>query len=346
MPVGTQAAVKGLSPDQVASTGARMLLANTYHLNARPGPEVVGELGGLHRFMGWDGPILTDSGGFQVFSLAKLRRITEAGIEFRSHLDGREMFLGPDECHDVQAALGSDIAMALDECPPYPCNRDAGERAVARTLRWAERFRARADASGFLGRGHRIFGIIQGSVHDALRERCARALREMDFSGYAVGGVSVGEPEAEMLRQVEVCEPLMPPEKPRYVMGVGTPPQLLRMVARGMDMFDCVMPTRLARHGVAFTPDGPINLKNGRFKRDPSPLADETGNATCQRFSRAYVRHLLKAGETLGGALLTMHNLDFFVGLMEEARARIETGDFEAWRRAWAERYEQKNPTA
>ena len=237
--------------------------------------------------------------------------------------------------------------MALDECPPYPCGREAGERAVDRTLRWAERFRERAGSSGFLESGRRVFGIVQGSVHEDLRERCARELVEMDFSGYAIGGVSVGEPEEEMLRQVEVCEPWMPAEKPRYVMGVGAPPQLLRLVARGMDMFDCVMPTRLARHGVAFTPDGPINLKNERFRRDARPLAaDGEGNATCARFSRAYARHLLKAGETLGGTLLTLHNLDFFARLMAEARARIEAGDFDAWRRAWIERYEQKNPAA
>ncbi len=339
MPVGTQATVKALTPAQLREAGTRILLGNTYHLNVRPGPELIRGLGGLHRFMGWDGPILTDSGGFQVFSLAKLRKVREDGIEFRSHLDGRRMFLGPRECYEIQAALGSDIAMVLDECPPYPCERDACAAAVERTIRWAGEFRAHAEAGGFFAAGHHVFGIVQGSVYDDLRRECAEALAAMDFPGYAVGGVSVGEPEEELLRQVAVCAPYLPAEKPRYVMGVGTPPQLLRMVGMGMDLFDCVIPTRLARHGSAFTPEGPINLKNERFKADPAPLVEGLDNYTCRHFSRAYLRHLVLAGEMLAGTLLSLHNVHFFLDLMAQARTHIEAGDFHAWSRDWIARY-------
>ena len=340
MPVGTQATVKGMTPAQIREVGAQIILSNTYHLNIRPGAELVRELGGLHRFMNWDGPILTDSGGFQVFSLSKLRKITDAGIEFRSHLDGAKLFLGPRECYEIQAALGSDIAMVLDECPPFPCGRDACASAVERTLRWAAEFRDHAEADGFFAKGHHVFGIIQGSTFDDLRRECGEALAAMNFPGYAVGGVSVGEPEEEMLRQVAACAPVLPREKPRYVMGVGTPPQLLRMIAMGMDMFDCVMPTRLARHAVAFTLDGPINLKNERFKADPAPLIEGFDNYTCHHFSRAYLRHLFMAKEMLAGTLLSLHNIHFFLQLMTEARAHIEVGDFTAWSRAWMARYE------
>lgn len=338
MPVGTQATVKGLTPAQVREAGARILLGNTYHLHLRPGSDLIAGLGGLHRFMGWDGPILTDSGGFQVFSLAKLRNVTDEGIDFRSHLDGSPLFLGPKECYRIQDNLGSDIVMMLDECPPYPCGREACERAVERTLRWGRQFREEVRAGGLPASGRLAFGIVQGSIYDDLRRRCARQLAELDFSGYAVGGVSVGEPEEEMLRQVGVCAPCLPEDKARYVMGVGTPPQLLRMVALGMDMFDCVMPTRLARHATAFTLDGPINLRNERFKKDPRPIM-EADNYTCRHFSRAYLRHLFMAGEYLGASLVSSHNIHFFCQLMESARARIEAGDFESWKRAWVGRY-------
>ena len=338
MPVGTQATVKGLTPRQVEEAGAGILLGNTYHLNLRPGPDLVREMGGLHRFMGWPGPILTDSGGFQVYSLAKLRRVSEEGIEFRSHIDGAAHFLGPESCFRIQDALGSDIAMVLDECPPYPCERGACEQAVGRTLRWAEAFLEHARAADFFANGRKIFGIVQGSVYDDLRLRCGEALASMDFSGYAVGGVSVGEPEEEMLRQVAVCAPVLPREKPRYVMGVGTPPQLLRMVGMGMDMFDCVMPTRLARHGTVFTRRGTLNLKNERFKRDPAPIM-EADNYTCRHFSRAYLRHLLMAGEMLAGTLLSLHNIHFFVGLLAESRRRIEDGSFGEWSAEWIRTY-------
>ncbi|MGB0263818.1 MAG: tRNA guanosine(34) transglycosylase Tgt [Opitutales bacterium] len=338
MPVGTQATVKGLTPAQIKDVDAQIILGNTYHLNLRPGSKLVAEMGGLHKFMGWDRPILTDSGGFQVFSLAKLRKIKEAGIEFRSHLDGQKLFLGPKECYQIQAELGTDIAMVLDECPPFPCERDACENAVQRTLRWAQEFKTHALNDGFLQRGHHVFGIIQGSVYDDLRQQCAEALAELDLPGYAVGGVSVGEPEEEMIRQVAACAPVMPKQKPRYVMGVGTPPQLLQMIGLGMDMFDCVMPTRLARHANVFTPDGLLNLKNERFKFDEQPIM-AADNYTCRHFSRAYLRHLVMAKELLAHTLLSIHNLHFFLDLMAQARAHIEAGDYFEWSQAWIRRY-------
>lgn len=344
MPVGTQATVKGMTPAQIDAVGAQIILGNTYHLNIRPGSDLVRKMGGLHRFMNWEKPILTDSGGFQVFSLAKLRKITEAGIEFRSHLDGRKLFLGPENCYQIQKNLDTDIAMVLDECPPYPCERDDCERAVARTIRWAGEFLKHASNDGFLESGHHVFGIIQGSIYDDLRQQCGQALAEMDFPGYAIGGVSVGEPEEEMIRQVAATAPVMPKNKPRYVMGVGTPPQLLRMIGLGMDMFDCVMPTRLARHASVFTNDGILNLKNERFKEDSRPIM-ETDNYTCKNFSRAYLRHLVMAKELLAHTLLSIHNTHFFLNLMREAREHIEAGDFASWSRAWIERYHSGTPS-
>lgn len=342
MPVGTQATVKGVTPDQLKTIDAQIILSNTYHLNLRPGPDRIRAFGGLHRFMGWDRPILTDSGGFQVFSLSKLRKITDDGITFRSHLDGRRIFLDPLSCYQIQASLGSDIAMVLDECPPFPCAEDKCRDAVERSLRWAESFLHFASDDGFLEQGHAVFGIVQGSTYDHLRLECAERLAAMDFPGYAVGGVSVGEPEEEMLKQVAASAPGLPINKPRYVMGVGTPPQLLKMIALGMDMFDCVMPTRLARHGVAFTLDGTINLRNERFKDDQGPLDPAFNNYACQNFSRGYIRHLFQAKEMLAATLLSIHNLDFFLRLMEQARLQIEAGNYAAWSKAWIERYEQR----
>lgn len=342
MPVGTQASVKGLTPDQIEATGAEIILGNTYHLNLRPGSELVQSMGGLHNFMHWKKPILTDSGGFQVFSLSKLRKITEQGIEFRSHLDGRKLFMSPRSCYQIQAELDTDIAMVLDECPPYPCKRADCENAVARTLRWAHEFHQTASEDGFFESGHHVFGIIQGSEYDDLRRHCAQSLREINFSGYAIGGVSVGEPEAEMIRQVAVCLPEMPLEKPRYVMGVGTPPQLLKMIGLGADMFDCVMPTRLARHASVFTPDGLMNLRNERFKRDERPIMT-ADNYTCRHFSRAYLRHLIVSKELLACTLLSIHNVHFFLDLMQQARYHIEQGDYQAWSQAWIARYESAN---
>lgn len=338
MPVGTQATVKGMTPAQIEEVGAQIILGNTYHLNIRPGSDLIDEMGGLHKFMGWKRPILTDSGGFQVFSLSKLRKITEKGIEFHSHLDGRKLFLGPQNCYEIQKNLDTDIAMVLDECPPYPCERDACESAVARTIRWAGEFLEHATKDGFIESGHYVFGIIQGSIYDDLRQHCGQALAEMDFPGYAIGGVSVGEPEEEMIRQVAATAPFLPKNKPRYVMGVGTPPQLLTMVGLGMDMFDCVMPTRLARHATVFTPNGVLNLKNERFKHDSNPIM-AANNYTCQNFSRAYLRHLIMANELLANTLLSIHNTHFFLNLMAQARAHIETGDYSQWSAAWIERY-------
>ena len=340
MPVGTQGTVKAVTPVHLREIGAQIILGNTYHLNLRPGSELIRDLGGLHKFMGWDGPILTDSGGFQVFSLSKLREITDEGVAFQSHLDGSKLFLGPKEVMGIQANLGSDIAMVLDECPPWPVDRDLCARACQRSLEWARRCKAIAEESGFLGSGHHVFAIAQGSTYDDLRREAAEELTSLDFSGYAVGGVSVGEPEPEMLKQVAATTPFLPADKPRYTMGLGTPPQILKMVALGVDMFDCVLPTRVARNGLAFTPDGPINLRNEKFRADPRPIVEGLINYTCRTFSRAYLRHLITAGEMLGGTLVTIHNLHFFLDLMGQARAHIEAGDYGPWHLAWIKRYE------
>lgn len=339
MPVGTQGTVKGVSPVQLRELGAQIILGNTYHLNLRPTSELVKELGGLHKFMGWDGPILTDSGGFQVFSLAKLRKMHDDGVEFQSHLDGKKLFLGPKEVMTIQANLGSDIAMVIDECPPWPCERDATAEACARSLRWAKRCKEIATDNGFLAAGHHVFAIVQGSTYDDLRREAAEQLAALDFPGYAVGGVSVGEPEPEMLKQVGATTPFMPADKPRYTMGLGTPPQILKMIALGVDMFDCVLPSRVARNGLVFTPDGPLNLRNERFRTDPGPIHPEVNNYATH-FSRAYLRHLMVAGEILGCTLLSIHNLAFYLDLTAQARAHIEAGDYDTWHRAWVARYE------
>ncbi len=340
MPVGTQGTVKALTPAHLQEIGAQIILGNTYHLNLRPTSELIRDLGGLHRFMGWERPILTDSGGFQVFSLAKLRDVRDDGIAFQSHLDGARLFLGPREVMTIQANLGSDIAMVIDECPPWPCERDACAAAVARSERWARECRRIAEDSGFLAAGHHVFAIVQGSTFDDLRREAAESLAAMDFPGYAVGGVSVGEPEPEMLKQVGATTPFMPANKPRYAMGLGTPPQLLKMIALGVDMFDCVLPSRVARNGLVFTPDGPLNLRNEKFRTDPAPIVEGLDNYTCRTFSRAYLRHLVLAEEMLAGTLLTLHNLHFYLDLMAQARAHLEAGNFGPWHRAWVARYE------
>ena len=340
MPVGTQGTVKALTPAHLREIGAQIILGNTYHLNLRPGSDLVNKLGGLHRFMGWDKPILTDSGGFQVFSLAKLRKLRDNGIEFQSHIDGKRCFLGPQEVMTIQANLGSDIAMVIDECPPWPCDRDACAAAVERSHRWAQQCKEIATDNGFLASRHHVFAIVQGSTFDDLRREAAESLAALDFPGYAVGGVSVGEPEPEMLKQVGATTPFMPADKPRYTMGLGTPPQLLKMVALGVDMFDCVLPSRVARNGLVFTPDGPLNLRNERFRADAAPIVDGLNNYTCRQFSRAYLRHLVMADEMLAGTLLTLHNLHFYLDLMTQVRSHIEAGDYGPWHRAWIERYE------
>lgn len=343
MPVGTQATVKATTPVQLKEIGSQIILGNTYHLNLRPTSEVIKELGGLHKFMGWDGPILTDSGGFQVFSLAKLRDIREDGVFFASHLDGKRLFLGPKEVMTIQSNLGSDIAMVLDECPPWPCTKDECAISVKRSLKWAKQCLEISQNNGFLENGHHVFAIVQGSTYDDIRQEAAEALAAMNFPGYAVGGVSVGEPEPEMLKQVGASTPFMPRDKPRYTMGLGTPSQLLKMIALGVDMFDCVMPSRVARNGLVFTPDGPMNLRNERFKTDPRPIVEGLDNYTCRTFSRAYLRHLAVSGEMLSGTLLTLHNLHFFLDLMAQARAHIEAGDYASWHLAWIKRYEAGN---
>jgi len=340
MPVGTQGAVKAMTPAQLVDVGAQIILGNTYHLNLRPGVPVIRKAGGLRRFMGWEGPILTDSGGFQAFSLGKLCSIGEEGIAFRSHLDGAPCFLGPREAMEIQMALGSDIAMAIDECPPWPCERSACARAVERTTRWAEACKRIATEAGFLERGHLVFGIVQGSSYADLRQASADALAAMDFPGYAIGGVSVGEPEPEMFAQVAAAAPRLPEDRPRYAMGLGSPPQLLKMIALGVDLFDCVLPCRVARNGAFYTPEGLKNVRNARYATDFRPLWEGLDNYADRNFSRAYARHLILAKEMLGCTLITIHNLHFYLDLMRQARERLEAGDFLSWSRAWADRYE------
>ena len=332
MPVGTQGSVKALAPDELVALGAQVILGNTYHLFVRPGMEVMRHFGGLHRFMSWSGPILTDSGGFQVFSLAKLRRITEEGVHFQNHLDGTPCFLGPREAMEIQAVLGSDIAMVLDECPPYPCDYEYAESSLERTLRWALRCKE-VPTPGLK------FGIVQGATFPDLRKRSAEALVEIGFDGYAVGGVSVGEPAKEMAAAIDSSEPWLPAEKPRYAMGLGTPPQMIEMIARGIDMFDCVLPTRLARNGTAFTTQGTINLKNAPFRFDHGPIEDGCQCSACRQFSRGYLRHLVKAEEILGLRLITEHNVHFYLNLMVQVRAAIERGTFAAFRSVFVAQY-------
>ncbi len=332
MPVGTQGTVKGISPDELHALRAQIILGNTYHLFVRPGMEVMRHFGGLHNFMGWDGPILTDSGGYQVFSLSKLRKIVEEGVHFQSHLDGAPMFLGPREAMEIQATLGSDIAMIFDECPPYPCEHPYAAESLARTLRWARKC-AEIPTPGMK------FGIVQGATFPDLRRESAEALVQIGFDGYAIGGVSVGEPETEMMLAVAHSEPFLPADKPRYAMGLGTPPQMVEMVARGVDMFDCVLPTRLARNGTAFTAHGTLSLKNAPFTFDKSPIEEGCTCLACRKFSRGYLRHLVKSEEILGLRLITLHNLHFYLGLMEKVRAAIDAGTFAEFRRDFVAGY-------
>jgi queuine tRNA-ribosyltransferase len=341
MAVGTQATVKAMAPAELRTLGAQIILSNTYHLMIRPGLDVIQQAGGLHRFMGWDGPILTDSGGFQVFSLAKLRRITPDGVEFQSHVDGATLFLGPREAMAAQAALGSDIAMAFDECVAWPCDRESACRSVELTLQWAARCREEVWPGGQprQSRGQLLFGIVQGGVYAELRERCARELVAMDFDGYAIGGVSVGEPEPEMLQQVDASVPHLPSDRPRYVMGVGTLTQLLAMIARGADMFDCVLPTRSARMGRVYTKHGAYAIKNAGNRADLGPLEEGCGCYACKNFTRAYVRHLVWCNEILGHRLLTWHNLHVYLELMRQARTAIAAGTFEEFQREFVAHY-------
>jgi queuine tRNA-ribosyltransferase len=340
MPVGTQATVKGILPrDLNEVVKASIILGNTYHLNLRPGVEVIREAGGLARFMNWDGPILTDSGGFQVFSLAKLRKLNDDGVLFHSHIDGREVFLGPREAIDIQDALKSDIAMCLDECPPAEASKSEIGKAVDRSTNWAKSCLDAWNETNAIKDGRKLFGIVQGGRFPDLRRRSAEELQEIGFPGYAIGGVSVGESEEEMLEQVSSTVQFLPADLPRYVMGVGTPTQLLKMVGYGIDMFDCVLPSRAARHGTAYTSTGKINIRNEKFRLDFEPLDKETDCFASREFSRSYLRHLFMAKESLGGVLLTLHNLRFFVKLMEDARDQIEAGNYSEWASDWIERY-------
>ena len=336
MPVGTQATVKGLTPADLEAAGARIVLGNTYHLFLRPGHELIRTLGGLHRFMAWPGAILTDSGGFQVWSLAKLRKVTDDGVEFRAPLDGATRFLTPELAIEIQRALGADIAMVLDECLAYPATRETTERSLERTLQWAERCRA-AHAGG--GDGQALFGIVQGGTDPEIRARAAAATVALGFDGYAIGGMAVGEPKPQMYALTELVAAALPPARPRYLMGVGKPEDLVESVARGVDMFDCVLPTRNARNGQAFTSTGTVTIKQAQWTRDPAPLDAHCTCYTCRHFSRAYLRHLFVAEELLAYRLLTVHNVQFYLGLMAAMREAIEASAFEAFRARFYARY-------
>ncbi|MEX1138603.1 MAG: tRNA guanosine(34) transglycosylase Tgt [Bacteroidota bacterium] len=344
MPVGTQGSVKAVEHRELEEIGVQIILGNTYHLYLRPGPDVVGKAGGLHAFTGWNGPILTDSGGYQVFSLTELRTIEENGVRFRSHLDGSEHMFTPESVVDIQRALGSDIMMVLDECPPYPSAFEYAKESNELTLRWARRCREHAERQGPMhGQRQDLFGIVQGGTHAELRERSALELVEMDFDGYALGGLAVGEPPEAMYEVVERCESILPAEKPRYLMGVGTPENLLEAIDRGMDMFDCVMPTRNARNGMLFTRNGSLNIRNAMFKADFSPIDSECGCYTCSRHTRAYLRHLFQAKEILALQLATLHNLFFYLGLMRDARDSILNHTFSEWKRTQLQRMNKQS---
>lgn len=325
MPVGTRGSVKAMSPAELKELGAEIILGNTYHLFLKPGTEIVKDAGGLHKFAAWDRPILTDSGGYQVFSLAKLRKILHNGVEFVSHIDGSRFFLGPKESIRIQRELGADIIMAFDECTPYPCSYEEAEKSLEITTRWEAMSREQT-----IEDGQQLFGIVQGSVYRELREKSAKDLTALDFDGYAIGGLSVGEPEEEMMDCVEWVCPLLPMEKPHYLMGVGLPKQIVKAVARGIDMFDCVLPTRLARHGSAFVGNGEtIPVKAGRYRSDFSPVDENCSCYCCRNFTRAYIRHLLNVGEILGIRLLTIHNLNHYLDLMKNIRKAIHDGTFD-----------------
>jgi queuine tRNA-ribosyltransferase len=361
MPIGTQGSVKGVSPQELRELRAQIILGNTYHLFVRPGLDVIKHFGGLHKFMNWNGSILTDSGGYQIFSLAKLRKITEDGVEFQNHIDGAPAFISPEIAMEIQLAFGSDVTMTLDECVPYPCEYDYAAQSADMTARWAKRCKAVASAvlSGessaslpgapdALRTAHStgrqlLFGIVQGGTFEDLRKKSAQQIVELDLDGYAIGGVSVGEPEEEMMRSVESAEPFLPKDKPRYAMGLGTAPQLLEMIARGMDMFDCVLPTRLARNGTAFAATGTLNLKNAEFALDKRPIEENCACEACREFSRGYIRHLVKAEEILGLRLITLHNLHFYLNLMNRVRSEIEAGTFDQFRKTFVAEYKTRD---
>jgi queuine tRNA-ribosyltransferase len=334
MPVGTQASVKAMDPRELIECGTQIILGNTYHLNIRPGLEIITAGGGLHKFMNWEKPILTDSGGFQVFSLAKIRKIKAHGVEFRSHLDGSPLFLGPKESMEIQRLLGSDIAMVFDECPPHDAPAREQRLAVERTIRWAGECRKQPRAPG-----QHVFGIVQGGSNALLREECAKAVVALGFDGYAIGGVSVGEPEPEMLKAIEMTVPHLPPQQARYAMGLGTPAQMLELVARGVDMFDCVLPTRVARNGTAYTRRGAIGIKGGQFKADFRRIEEDCDCFACRHFTRAYLRHLLNVNEILGLRMLSVHNTHMYLKTMADARAHLAAGTFADYYREFIASY-------
>ncbi|MBO7148143.1 MAG: tRNA guanosine(34) transglycosylase Tgt [Lentisphaeria bacterium] len=324
MPVGTRGTVKAMAPCELEELGSQIILGNTYHLLLRPGPELIEKAGGLHRFAGWDHPILTDSGGFQVFSLAGLRKMRPNGVEFASHIDGNRFFLGPVESAAVQRALGSDIVMAFDECTPYPCSYKDAEKSLELTHRWESVSREQP-----LKEGQQMFGIVQGSVYPELREKSAKFITSLNFNGYAIGGVSVGETEEEMIHAMDWTTPFLPEDKPRYLMGVGTPRQIYEGVKRGIDMFDCVMPTRLARHGTAFVTGGKtLAIKAAKCREDFTPIDENCQCYACRNFTKAYIRHLLNVNEILGVRLLSIHNIAYFMDLMSNIRKAIADGTF------------------
>ena len=335
MPVGTQATVKAMTPREMEEINAKIILSNTYHLHLRPGEDIIREAGGLHQFMDWHHPIITDSGGFQVFSLSELRKITEEGAAFRSHLDGSRQFISPEISMDIQQALGADIAMAFDVCSAYPCDHKTAEDAMRRTHRWAERCKKHHTRSD-----QALFGIVQGAFFDDLRIESAKTLADMDFPGYGICGLSVGEPKPLMYEMLEKIEPYMPKNKPRYLMGVGTPDCFLEGILRGVDMFDCVLATRIARNGTCFTKYGRLVVRNAQYARDFTPIEEGCDCYACRHFTRAYVRHLLKADEITGGRLTSIHNLRFLIRMMEEIREAIAQDRFLDYRKEFYEKYD------
>jgi len=338
MPVGTQATVKTMSPDELKDCGAQIILSNTYHLHLRPGEELIRQAGGLHKFMNWDRPILTDSGGFQVFSLADLRKVEERGVEFRSHLDGSKQFIGPEEAVNIQQSLGSDIMMQFDEISPYPCDHDHAKKAMYRTIRWLERCmkaKTREDQA--------LFGIVQGAFFGDLRIECAKEMAKLDLPGFGIGGLSVGEPKEIMYDMLEKLMPHMPQQKPRYLMGVGSPDCLIEGVLRGVDMFDCVLATRVARNGTVFTHDGRLVVRNAKYAEDFGPLDPDCDCYTCRNYSRAYIRHTFKAGEILPLRLNTIHNIYFLTHMMTEMREAIENDALLDWTNEFYARHGRGN---
>lgn len=347
MNVGTQGAIKGgLSAHDLKEIGCQIELSNTYHLHLRPGDDVVRQMGGLHKFMDWDGPVLTDSGGFQVFSLASLRKIKEEGVYFSSHIDGRKIFMGPEESMQIQSRLGSDVAMAFDECVENPAPYDYAKASCERTARWLERCKVEHDRLNALpdtvNPYQMLFGINQGATFSDLRVWHMEEIRKIDCDGYAIGGLAVGEPTEVMYEIIEAVEPHMPADKPRYLMGVGTPSNIIEGVARGVDFFDCVMPARNARHGRLWTWNGSLNIKNEKYKLDDTPIDPECDCPVCRRYSKAYLRHLFVAGEMLAMRLAVAHNLYFYNKLMERIRTALDNGEFAAFRREYSERLDQK----